>query len=147
MRQRRQRARHAPRDGDAEERDGNLEGEADEEAGVVRSHGSSPVCASRSRCSWHANPSGASSANAGERAPPDAALLERQPDEPDRRQDGDDLRGVREVPVDRSRLRAGQRVGDGVGGEDAGGGHRGDESPREHPTRHLRDDASAFGAR
>ena len=38
----------------------------------------------------------------GERAPPETALLERQPDEADRREDGDDLRGVREVGVERS---------------------------------------------
>ena len=131
------RACHAPGDGDAEERDGNLEGEADDEARrrqeprqLARVREPLEVLLAR-------EPERGEQRKEGERAPPDAALLRRQPDEPDRRHDRDGLRGVREVPVHRSRIRPGQRIGDGVGGENAGGGHRGDEGPREHPTRHL----------
>ena len=132
-----QRAGDTPGHGDTEERDGNLESEADEEARrrqeprqLARVREPLEVLLAR-------EPERGEKREESERAPPDAALLQRQPDEADRRQDGDDLRGVREVPVHRSRLGPGQRVRESVGGEDACGGHRGDESPRERPTRHL----------
>ena len=71
-----------------------------------------------------------------DRARADAALLDGEPDEADRREDGDDLRHVVEVRVHRACRRPGQTVGRGVRDEDSGRRERDDERPGEGATDH-----------
>jgi hypothetical protein len=76
----------------------------------------------------------------------DAALLDCEPDEPDRGEDREHLRGMPEVRVDRPRLGACQPICGCVRTEGADRGQRCDESPGQDPPPHSLDDASGVRA-
>jgi len=131
-----QRAGDATRQDDAEERDGDLEGEADEEGGRREQPRQLAGVHEPLEVLLAGEPERGEHRRGPERAASEAPFLEREPHQPERRQDREDLRSMREVRVERSGLRSRHGIGQRVSREDPGCGHRGDESPREHPTCH-----------